>query len=178
MLHSLPVRVLQGDGGGGGVRRKLPFHPAPRAPTGKIASRTEQARSSIKVVLNRPFASSTGPLYQNELKCSAFHGNDFSFLGQLNSFSQERLCSWPHFENEGFWDSVVCEQALLFGRAKQAARERASERQSREEAPALRFRVSSRVPLARLLFTISPNGELARRIGTRKWPISSGDEIL
>ena len=55
-------------------------------------------------------------------------------------FSQERLCTWPHFENEGLWDSVVCEQALLFGRAKQAARERASERQSREEAPAPSFR--------------------------------------
>ena len=29
-------------------------------------------------------------------------------------------------------DLIACEQALLFGRAKQAARERASERKSRE----------------------------------------------
>ena len=42
LLHSLPVRVLQGYGGGGRVRRKLPFHPAPRAPTGKIASRSSR----------------------------------------------------------------------------------------------------------------------------------------
>ena len=71
---------------------------------------------------------------------SLLFGNDFSFSGKLNSFSQERLCTWPHFENEGFWDSVVCEQALLFGRVKQAARERASERQSREKPPAPGFR--------------------------------------
>ena len=74
---------------------------------------------------------------------SLLFGNDFSFSGKLNSFSQERLCTWPHFENEGFWDSVVCEQALLFGRVKQAARERASERQSREKPPAPGFRARS-----------------------------------
>ena len=78
---------------------------------------------------------------------------------------------------------LACEQALLFGRVKRTARERASERRSREghnflrrrkferrdlefflfksssrqsesHSPALRFRVSSRVPLVRLLFTI------------------------
>ena len=42
----------------------------------------------------------------------------------------------------------ACEQALLFKREKRAARERASQQQSR-------FRVSSCVSLARLLFTIS-----------------------
>ena len=42
---------------------------------------------------------------------------------------------------QGKLSLVACEQALLFGRAKQAARERAS--------------VSSRVPLACLLFTTS-----------------------
>ena len=38
---------------------------------------------------------------------------------------------------------LACEQALLFGRAKPGARERASERRSRE-GPAPRSRVSSR----------------------------------
>ena len=56
-----------------------------------------------------------------------------------------------------------CKQALLFGQATRAARERVSERLSREElrkeelsflSPALRFHVSCRAPLARLLFTI------------------------
>ena len=46
---------------------------------------------------------------------------------------------------------LACEQALLFGRAKRAVRERASERRRREEP-------------ARVLFTISPNGELALRL--------------
>ena len=32
-------------------------------------------------------------------------GNDFSFSGNSNSFSQERLCCWPHFESEDFWNS-------------------------------------------------------------------------
>ena len=59
-------------------------------------------------------------------------------------------------------------ESELFGRAKQAARERASERRSREgprKERALfqfstdpRFSVSSRVPLARLLSTISSKG--------------------
>ena len=50
---------------------------------------------------------------------------------------------------------VACEQALLFGRAKRAARERTS------EVPSPRFPVSSRVPLARLLFTIQMESLLA-----------------
>ena len=45
---------------------------------------------------------------------------------------------------------IVCEQALLFGRTKRSARDHASGRQRPH------FRVSSRVPLARLLFTIFP----------------------
>ena len=60
---------------------------------------------------------------------------------------------------------IVCEQALLFGRTKRAAREHASE-QRIPHAP--RFRVSSRVPLAclsRVYFLLyPPNGELARRL--------------
>ena len=73
-----------------------------------------------------------------------------------------------NFRGNKAWDSsvnefvIACEQALLFGRAKQAARERASEQQTLFPAP--RFRVSSRVPLARPLFTISPNGEFTRRL--------------
>ena len=42
---------------------------------------------------------------------------------------------------------LACEQALLFGRAKRAVRERVSEQESRDLAA---------FPLARLLFTISP----------------------
>ena len=34
-------------------------------------------------------------------------GNDFSFTCKQNSFRQERLCTWPHFESEGFWKSEV-----------------------------------------------------------------------
>ena len=30
---------------------------------------------------------------------------------QIKLFSQERLCTWPHFESEGFWNS---EGAYLF----------------------------------------------------------------
>ena len=62
---------------------------------------------------NRPFPSSPGPLYQNEVKCSAFdmemifhsHAHKTHFLTEEMSF--ERLCTWPHFESEGFWNSEV-----------------------------------------------------------------------
>ena len=50
-------------------------------------------------------------------------------------------------------------ESELFGRAKQAARERARGRERRELSffsTDPRFSVSSRVPLARLLSTISP----------------------
>ena len=57
---------------------------------------------------------------------------------------------------------LAFEQALLFGRAKRAARERARARGKESDHcklsflyPVPRFGVSSRVPLARLLFTIS-----------------------
>ena len=35
---------------------------------------------------------------------SLLNGNDLSFSGKSNSFSQERLCCWPHFESEDFWN--------------------------------------------------------------------------
>ena len=31
----------------------------------------------------------------------------FHSYAKLNSFSQERLCTWPHFRSEGFWNSEV-----------------------------------------------------------------------
>ena len=52
---------------------------------------------------------------------------------------------------------IACEQALLFGRANRAARERASERRSRE-GPAPRSRVLAR------LASLAQIGELARRL--------------
>ena len=59
-------------------------------------------------VTNRPFLSYPGPLYQNEVKCSAFDKEMiFHYHANKNSFSQERLCTWPHFESEGFWNSKV-----------------------------------------------------------------------
>ena len=58
-----------------------------------------------------------------------------------------------------------CEQALLFGRAKRAARSRGKEILSLSpNAIPSRFRVSSRVPLARPLFTISLKWRVARRL--------------
>ena len=46
--------------------------------------------------------------FQNEVKCSSFD-MEMIFHGSFkeNSFSQERLCTWPHFESEGFWNSEV-----------------------------------------------------------------------
>ena len=35
---------------------------------------------------------------------SLLYGNDFSFSGKSNSFSQESLFCWPHFESEDFWN--------------------------------------------------------------------------
>ena len=57
---------------------------------------------------NWPFQSYPGPLYQNEVKCSAFDKEMiFHSHANKNSFSQERLCTRPHFESEGFWNSKV-----------------------------------------------------------------------
>ena len=57
---------------------------------------------------NRPFPSSPGALHENEVKCSAFH-MEMIFHSHANKthFTQERLCTWPHFESEGFWNSEV-----------------------------------------------------------------------
>ena len=60
----------------------------------------------VLIILNRPFPSSPGPLYQNEVKCSAFD-TKMIFHSHANKthFSQERFYTWSHFESEGFWDS-------------------------------------------------------------------------
>ena len=44
---------------------------------------------------------------------SLCNGKDFSFTCKQNSFSQERLCTWPHFESEGFWNSEVAYSEAL-----------------------------------------------------------------
>ena len=46
------------------------------------------------------FRVSPAPLYQNEVKC-------FAFDMDIIFHSQERLCTWPHFESEGSWNSEV-----------------------------------------------------------------------
>ena len=56
-------------------------------------------------------------------------------------------------------ECIAWDQSLLLVQAKRAARGR-----GKSLSPAPRFRVSSRVPLEGILFTISPNGELARRL--------------
>ena len=49
--------------------------------------------------VERTFPSFPGPLYQNEVKCSAFD-MEMIFYSHM-----QRLCSWPHFESKGFWNS-------------------------------------------------------------------------
>ena len=86
-------------------------------------------------------------------------------------------------ESSPFLVSDSFEQALLFGQATRAARERVSERLSREElrkeelsslSPALRFHVSCRAPLARFsrvyFSRYSASGNLACRLGERPEP--------
>ena len=60
---------------------------------------------------------------------------------------------------------VVCEQALLFGRARRVSRERASERRR-----SLSLTPRSRV-LARLA-SLAQTGELARRLISRPWVVN------
>ena len=40
------------------------------------------------------------PLYQNEVKCSAF---DMEMICYSHANSEEKLCNWPHFKSEGLW---------------------------------------------------------------------------
>ena len=47
---------------------------------------------------NRPFPSSLGRLYLN-----AF---DMQMISHSHA-NKTRLCTWPHFESEGFWNSEV-----------------------------------------------------------------------
>ena len=56
---------------------------------------------------NIPFPSSLGPVYQKEVKWLALNMIFHSHAHANNSFSQERLRTWPHFETEGFWNSEV-----------------------------------------------------------------------
>ena len=57
---------------------------------------------------NRPLPSSPGPLYQNEVKSSAFDMEMIFFsLASKTHFHRKGLCTWPHFESEGFWDLEV-----------------------------------------------------------------------
>ena len=54
-----------------------------------------------------------GHLYQNEVKFWAFDIEMmFHSQANTNSFSQERLCTWPHFESEDFWNSEMSYSTL------------------------------------------------------------------
>ena len=58
-------------------------------------TRTQCVRDENK----RPILSSPGPLYQNEVKCSAFDV-EMIFRSHANEtpFVKESLCTWPHFK--------------------------------------------------------------------------------
>ena len=62
--------------------------------------------------------------------------------------TNKRRAIFSNLKNQKATIFIACEQALLFGRAKRSARKHASEQRSRE-GPV-------RVPLVRVLFTISP----------------------
>ena len=97
--------------------------------------------------------------------------SSFHFMFQCSFFLLKGLFTvkylWPKtakrsfsffFEKPVFQSGrgrLDCEQALLFRRPNRTSREDVSEPR-RAGSPAPRFRVSSRVPLVRLLFTISP----------------------
>ena len=57
---------------------------------------------------NKPLPSFPGPLYQNEVKCSAFD-MEMIFHSHANI---THFDTWPHFESEGFWNSEVAYSPL------------------------------------------------------------------
>ena len=60
----------------------------------------------IGVGLSKPFLSLPGPLYQNEVKCSAFD-MEMIFHSRTNkSHFHEKGCALGR-ESEGFWNSEV-----------------------------------------------------------------------
>ena len=52
------------------------------------------------------FLSSPGPLYENEVKCSAFHMEMFFHSNANKTHFHKQGCA-PHFESEGFLNSEV-----------------------------------------------------------------------
>ena len=62
---------------------------------------TRQKRLRGRV--RRAFPSSPGPLYEER---GSVLNMIFHSQANKNSFSQERLCTWPHFESEGFWSAL------------------------------------------------------------------------
>ena len=57
----------------------------------------------------RSFPGSPGPLYQNEVKCSAFDMEMIfhSHANKTHFHEKGCVCTWPHFEREDFWNSEV-----------------------------------------------------------------------
>ena len=71
-------------------------------------------KSTLRLVMprtlnNRPFPSSPGPLYQNEVKCSAFDMEIIFHSHASKSHFHKKGCAlnWPHFESEGCRNSEV-----------------------------------------------------------------------
>ena len=59
-------------------------------------------------VANRPFPSSPGPLYQNEVKCSAFNIEMIFYLhANETHFPRKVFAPGLIFESEGCWNSEV-----------------------------------------------------------------------
>ena len=58
--------------------------------------------------MSRPFPSSPGPLFQNEVKCSAFY-MEMIFHSHKNKthFHNKGCALEPYYESEGFWNPEV-----------------------------------------------------------------------
>ena len=52
-------------------------------------------------------SSPPGLCIKTRLSAQLWYENDFLFSCKQNLFSQQRLCTWPHFESKGFRNSEV-----------------------------------------------------------------------
>ena len=73
----------------------------------RIYSRFRELRCAKSAILYRPFPSSPGPLYQNEVKCSAFDMEKCFILMQIKLIFTRKVVHLASFWKWGFWNSEV-----------------------------------------------------------------------
>ena len=83
--------------------------------TRNVVQLNKMANEFNSIQFNRPFPRCRKPLFQNEAKCKTFLVKmTFFIIMQIKLILTRKVCTWPRYKNEGFFNSEMAYSNCLW----------------------------------------------------------------